>query len=333
MKKLLIATAVLATFASVAQAQSSVSVYGRVGAEYLTTDTAAANSATVMNGQGTALGSSILGFRGTEDLGGGLKAMFVLEGNLQAGNGSLGTASANATQTQTFDRQSWVGISSNSFGTLKLGRTETATKKLEGIGDLGTNFFDLGADVDTYTDRFGQTISYETPSFNGFTAEITNTGSRDSTSAGGAVTEVGQEINAFNVQYKAGKLLLAAGQATSTTAAGFNAKNTLYGATYDAGFAKFEAAYQDEQVAAGDKNKLMQFGAIVPVGKSFDLRVNYSQYQDGDAGSATDIDYTGVLAVYHLSKRTQAFVGYRAASSDTATLDAKVTSVGLNHSF
>jgi predicted porin len=76
----------------------------------------------------------------------------------------------------------------------------------------------------------------------------------------------------------------------------------------------------------------MQFGAIVPVNAKFDLRVNYSTFEDGE-GTVKDIDYAGVLAVYHLSKRTQAFVGYRAASSDTATKDAKVTSVGINHGF
>jgi len=85
MKKLLIATAALAMVAGTVQAQSTVSVYGRVGVESLSNDTAAADPVTVMNGSATALGSSIIGFKGTEDLGGGLKAMFVLEGNLQAG--------------------------------------------------------------------------------------------------------------------------------------------------------------------------------------------------------------------------------------------------------
>jgi predicted porin len=324
MKKLLIATAVLATLASAAQAQS-VTLYGRVGGEMKTND--GATSATVMDGAATALGTSVIGIRGSEDLGGGLTANFNLEGGLAAANGNLGgTANTN----EVFNRQSWVGLTSKSLGAIKVGRTETATKKIEGIGDLGTNIFDLGGAVDTFTDRFGSTVSYTTPTFAGLTAEFTNTNARDVTAA---ALEAGQEINAFNVQYQAGKLLLAAGQATSKTTAGVKQKNTLFGATYDAGFAKFEAAYQDEEQSATRTDKLTQIGAIVPVNAKFDVRVNYSKLNAETTNAADDITYTGVIAVYHLSKRTQAFAGYRNDDLGGTGQTNKFTSVGLNHAF
>jgi predicted porin len=332
MKKLLIATAALAMVAGSVQAQSSVTVYGRVGMESKTVDTT--TSVSTVEGSTTAFGTSVLGFKGTEDLGGGLKANFQLEGGLSVADGTLGSAtssSANANTNQLFNRQSWVGLSSANMGELKFGRTETATKKIEGIGDLGTNIFDLGGSVDSYTDRFATTASYTTPSFAGLTAEFTNTNAKDAAAAYTAL-ETGAEINAFNIQYKSGKLLLAAGQAVSKANDGFKNKNTLFGATYDAGFAKLEAAYQDEEIAEGNKDTLVQLGAIVPVNPKFDLRVNYSKYSD-DSNSAGDITYMGVLAVYHLSKRTQAFAGYRNDKSDTAAKDGTFSSVGINHSF
>jgi predicted porin len=333
MKKSLLALAALSTLASVAQAQS-VTLYGRVGGEMKTND--GATSVTTMDGAATALGTSVVGIRGSEDLGGGLTANFNLEGALATTDGTLGSTNSSsstaANTNQVFNRQSWVGLSSKTLGAIKVGRTESATKKIEGIGDLGTNIFDLGGEVDTNTDRFGSTVSYTTPTFAGLTAEFTNTNARDVAAAYTAV-ETGLEINAFNIQYQAGKLLLAAGQATSKKADGYKTKNTLLGATYDAGFAKFEAAYQDEEKSATQKDKLTQFGAIVPVNAKFDLRVNYSKLDSGTTDLTKDITYTGVLAVYHLSKRTQAFAGYRNDDLGGTGQTNKFTSVGLNHAF
>jgi predicted porin len=328
MKKLLIATAALAMVAGTVQAQSSVTVYGRVGAEYKSVDTSL--KTTNMEGGATSLGTSILGFRGTEDLGGGLKANFALEGALQTTDGSLGgNNSITAAQaTQTFNRQSWVGLSSATLGAIKVGRTESATKVIEGMGDLGTNIFDVGGEVDSYTDRFASTVSYTTPTISGLSAEFTHTGASTATSAS---LVAGVEINAANIQYKAGPLHIAVGQAQSESA-GYTAKNTLFGASYNAGFATFEAAYQAQQNSAIDTDKLMQIGAIIPLNPKFDIRVNYSKLNDGST-SANDVSYTGALAVYHFSKRTHGFAGFRMDKSDTASKDGSLSTVGLQHAF
>jgi predicted porin len=329
MKKLLIATAALAMVAGTVQAQSSVSVYGRVAAEYRAQDYV--NKTLSMEGSSnTSLGTSILGFRGTEDLGGGLKANFVLEGGLFTTDGSMGANNSTSTvqATQLFSRQSWVGLSSANLGAIKVGRTESATKVIEGMGDLGTNIFDVGSLVDTLTDRFASTVSYATPVVAGFTAEFTHSGASSATSSS---LVAGREINAANIQYKAGPLHLAVGQAQSEDN-GYTMKNTLFGASYNAGFATFEAAYQAEQRAANDTDKLMQIGAIIPLTPKFDIRVNYSKYNDG-LTSATDVSYTGALAVYHLSKRTHGFAGFRMDKSDTASLDGTLTTIGLQHAF
>jgi predicted porin len=314
--------------AGTVQAQSSVSVYGRVATEYRSQDYA--TKTVDMFGKGPSLGSSIIGFRGTEDLGGGLKANFQLEGGLFTTDGSMGANNSTSTAqaSQLFSRQSWVGLSSANLGEIKFGRTESATKVIEGMGDLGTNIFDVGGEVDSYTDRFASTVSYTTPTISGLSAQFTHTGASAATSAS---LVAGVEINAANIQYKAGPLHIAVGQAQSESA-GFTAKNTLFGASYNAGFATFEAAYQSQQNSAADTDKLMQIGAIIPLMPNFDIRVNYSKLNDGTT-SASDISYTGALAVYHFSKRTHGFAGLRMDKSDTASKDGSLTTVGLQHAF
>ena len=116
MKKTLLALAVLGTFAGVASAQSSVTIYGIVDASIVSMD----NGATT-NGRTTRMDSgrdsaSRIGFKGVEDLGNGLKATFLLESGFAADTGAL--ASANS----LFNRLSYVGLESNSWGGLRLGR-------------------------------------------------------------------------------------------------------------------------------------------------------------------------------------------------------------------
>jgi predicted porin len=119
MKKSLIALAALSAFATAAQAQSSVTIYGTVDVGYGETKTTVSGDVQVLvllhpvmalngtqtsttgNGDG-GLSTSILGFRGTEDLGGGKSAVFTLEYDLiDVGAGS----------TITGSRQAFVGLS------------------------------------------------------------------------------------------------------------------------------------------------------------------------------------------------------------------------------
>jgi len=151
MKKSLVALAALA--ATSAFAQSSVTIYGQADAAY-TSVKSGANSFTGVLGAGR--GSNFLGFMGTEDLGGGLKANFKLEAqyNLDSGAGNatntnnqvngnpVDVAGATATaqvqgnaanrfsmaggQGLTFNRYSYVGLSGG-FGEVRIGRDYTST--------------------------------------------------------------------------------------------------------------------------------------------------------------------------------------------------------------
>jgi predicted porin len=112
MKKHLIAVAALTLVSGIAAAQSSVTVYGNVDAGVLTQNKAPANSSKTSLANG-GISPSIWGVRGAEDLGDGLKAVFNLEGHFYADTG--------VSDTRLFRRQSNVGLSSASFGTVLLG--------------------------------------------------------------------------------------------------------------------------------------------------------------------------------------------------------------------
>ncbi|MGI4848214.1 MAG: porin, partial [Janthinobacterium lividum] len=109
---------IAASTSSIAYAQSSIVTYGIVDTSirYISSDNAAGQSNLRMDNG--AISNSRFGFRGTEDLGGGLKALFKLEGGF---NSDTGTASSAGS---LFNRKAYVGVGS-SYGELTLGRQNT----------------------------------------------------------------------------------------------------------------------------------------------------------------------------------------------------------------
>jgi general bacterial porin, GBP family len=171
MKKLLIATAALAMVAGTAQAQSNVTIYGAYGNGLTSTETNGAKAVNTMDG--SRLGTPVLGFRGTEDLGGGNQAFFNLESTLGA-NGSLGftdPAAATGGGSNIFDRQAHIGLSSKTLGTLTLGRQNDSVKDIEGLTSM-TNLID-GTNSTEVGDRQANLTKYVSPSISGLTVSYT----------------------------------------------------------------------------------------------------------------------------------------------------------------
>lgn len=146
MKKSLIAFAIFGAFAASASAQSSVTLYGIIDAAVVhkTTQTVAGGTGTLESGF---LGTSRWGIKGSEDLGGGLKANFNLEGTLANDTGAVGagfdTAAGGSPLSQAgatnsvFDRLSWVGLSGG-FGEVTMGRNNMlAINALAGADPMG----------------------------------------------------------------------------------------------------------------------------------------------------------------------------------------------------
>lgn len=162
MKKSLLALAAMGAFAGAAQAQSSVTVYGILDVGFygqtvrnagtpFTQGTAGANNVTTTTGQGFGSGAestSRLGFRGTEDLGGGTRAFFTVEFALtptnsqSVANGGQATAQpnggiANATGAGLNNRQSFVGIGQKGLGQLSIGTQYTPIHEAVALTDPG----------------------------------------------------------------------------------------------------------------------------------------------------------------------------------------------------
>jgi predicted porin len=189
MKKSLLALAAVGAFAGAAQAQSSVTVYGVVDAGYAggnqrgATTTAVSKATYSMLQMSGGESSNRLGFRGTEDLGGGLAANFVLETNLQAN-----TDAWNPTW-----RQAWAGLSKKGLGAARIGTQNTLVWQLAApmtVGQLnnfagsvinGTNFAGNSNIVATdaaanngniaFTNRTQRTLQVDTERMAGFQAK------------------------------------------------------------------------------------------------------------------------------------------------------------------
>jgi len=184
MKKTLLAAALLAGFAGVAQAETSVTLYGIIdtGIGYNKVkgpDGYSASRVGMING---VQNGSRWGLRGSEDLGDGLRAVFQLESGFDSGNGQ------SAQGSRLFGRQATIGLASDSWGQLDFGRqTNIASKYFGSIDPFGAGFGQANIGVglsSTNTVRYDNMVMYQTPSFSGFQFGVGYSFSADDTKDG-----------------------------------------------------------------------------------------------------------------------------------------------------
>jgi len=169
MKKSLIVVAAAASFASVAHAQSSVTLYGVLDAGLTYTSNVNHNSKWAAGSGG--INQSMFGLRGSEDLGNGLKAIFTLESGFDINNGKF------ANNNGMFNRQAFVGLSSAQFGTVTLGRQYDAVQDylapLTATGSWGGTYFAHPFNNDNLNTNGGlsvnNSIKYSSANYAGFT--------------------------------------------------------------------------------------------------------------------------------------------------------------------
>ena len=318
MKKSLIALAVLAA-SGAAMAQSSVTLYG-------VADVAVTHVNGDDNWTGLSSGAnktSRLGFRGVEDLGGGLKANFVLEGgfNLDAGDGKSGGATDSGFQ---FKRQSTVGLAGN-FGEVRLGRELTAafnaTARYDVFGSVGLGYSRLWADGDvvdananasavTTNQRISNALTYVSPSFSGFKVGV-NYGFGETTNGNSDSSYMGAGL-----MYDNGPLSLGLGLERLNNGANSVAVSDIdawsLGGSYDFGVAKLLAGYRESKVdrATGENKRLGYYvAATAPVGAGT-VRVSYNRYENELANVKGKADQFAIGYVYGLSKRTSVYGTY-----------------------
>ncbi|CAG4887423.1 porin [Paraburkholderia saeva] len=172
MNKKVLATALLATFAGAAHAQSSVTLYGVIdaGISYANhVKNGNTHDDLVKYDDGVAQGSR-WGMRGTEDLGGGLKAIFVLENGFNSGNGTAGQGGA------MFGRQAFVGLTKDNIGSFTLGRQYTFSTDYVGANystggnTVAGNYAYHINDIDQLTSsRINNAVKFSSANFAGLT--------------------------------------------------------------------------------------------------------------------------------------------------------------------
>lgn len=281
MKKSLLALAVLGAFTSIASAQSSVTLYGRID-QNVTLQDPGKNAAATTNGKlgksvtklqegnVNGLGGSRLGFKGTEDLGSGLKATFQLEAQLFPDEGRAGntsTFSSTFNGNPFFSRFAYLGLSSNSLGEIRLGRQESLTRENNvKINDIsGESNFNIVENLEgtngratrplfqNFGSRVDNGIRYTTPEFAGIrVSAIVGLGERlrtDVTAGTPAVTTTTKAATyrGLGVVYAAGPLALdVIYEDLRGGAVGSGDYNNVItaGGSYDFGIAKVATAYQ-----------------------------------------------------------------------------------------
>ncbi|CAB3820468.1 Outer membrane porin protein [Achromobacter insuavis] len=189
MKKTLLAAALLAGFAGVAQAETSVTLYGIIDTGIGYNKISGAPDAANKNGSKIGMingvqNGSRWGLRGSEDLGDGLRAVFQLESGFDSGNGKSGQ------NGRLFGRQATVGLASDSWGQLDFGRqTNIASKYFGSIDPFGAGFnvANIGTGMSAAnTQRYDNMVMYQTPSFSGFQFGVGYSFSADDGNADGS---------------------------------------------------------------------------------------------------------------------------------------------------
>lgn len=181
MKKSLLALAAMGAFAGAAQAQSSVTVYGILDAGFQGVTTrvgSAKTNITRFSGEGSET-SSRLGFRGTEDLGGGTRAFFTVEFSLASTDATLSGNNNNG----LFNRQTFVGLGQKGIGQFAVGTQYTPIHLAVGRTDPGQYNNMLGNVIYTtnasqgsgqtttaYTVRYNNSLTLQSDRFAGFQA-------------------------------------------------------------------------------------------------------------------------------------------------------------------
>ncbi|POR10350.1 porin [Diaphorobacter sp. LR2014-1] len=316
MKKSLIALAVLAA-SGAAMAQSSVTLFGIVDTAFGYVDNANAAGDSVYGLSTSGNATSRLGFRGVEDLGGGLKAGFWLEGEIFGDDGN--------SKGFDFKRESTVRLSGN-FGEVRLGRELTPSYRKTssydlfgqtGIGqfmgwrDWGTNsdFQTRVSTADANNVRASNIVSYYTPNFSGFTGGLgygfdEQVSGKNGRYVGGFVAYDNGPLS-IAVSYDQRELLGSVGP-VATAVSFTGSRDTLtVGASYDLNVVKLSTILQQSKYkidgAGSEKFNAYALGASAPLGAG-EVKLQYALYDQKAIDSKAHQISLGY--VHNLSKRT-----------------------------
>ncbi|MCK9216091.1 MAG: porin [Rhodoferax sp.] len=361
MKKSLVALAVLAA-SGAAMAQSNVTLYGIAdvwfgSSKFEVTGEDSARQTKVDSG---GVDTSRWGMKGSEDLGGGLKANFQLESAVNMDDGT----------STGFDRQAWVGLSGG-FGAVQLGKVWTSYDDIRSSANDTFNA-NIASSFSTwvgYSDRTDNGIKYISPNYGGVSGSLTYALGEDKTPTNSAssVLALGlqyangplfvgfshqqQKQNGVNGVFSAvpGFLSSELGEALtvdllgSSDVRGKTTYNLLNG-SYDFGVAKLVGGYNhvkqtinDEAVSA--KAKEYNLGVEVPLATNLKAGLGYASSKiEADGTDVAKTTGFSAAVIYNLSKRTAVYGALTQTKLEDqlgSDFEIKKTlyAVGMNHSF
>jgi predicted porin len=326
MKKLVIAT-LLAAVSGLSLAQN-VTVYGIIDANVTSSKNDRAGANTAM-GENT-LSTSRLGFRGTEDLGGGLKAEFQLESKLTPLTGTAGSGTTTTASSQLFNRESWVGLNSKSLGAVRMGLTDVTDAVNIDVKVSQASELALASELGTDKPKV---IRYSTPTFAGFSAQI-GYSNPDATTT--TETTAGSIKSAF-LSYEAGKLGAYAGYESKKIDSTHDQTHQAVGVKYNLGVASVGAFYgvkDGATLATADTGEVKQtrVSAAVPLSQGYTAHAVYLKDKTATQ-AATDFDGYKLAVTKAFSKRTTGYVAYVVTDYVTTTADNQSYVVGMRHLF
>jgi predicted porin len=326
-----------------AAAQTNVTLYGILDAAVSSQDTGGPEGRTTVVNSGNQ-SSSRFGFRGSEDLGNGLKAIF----NLEAGT-SIDTGAADS---NLFQRRAVVGLEGD-FGTVTLGREYSPIASVAAASDaFGQGFY--GSNLSAFTTgrltrRLSNSVNYKSQSWNGLKVLAAYAAGEQQTSTTPNLSS--GDLKGVGVEYTLGGLYVGGAYQTTKRLATDDDKESAIGAAYKfdqlGGFELKGGWMQADRAATPAKYKQYNIGGSMPFG-AHRVYANYQQQKQGAAkGNIYALSYT-----YSLSKRTNLYASYAyednngsaafGITSSSVTIappatalgaDPKVLSLGIRHTF
>lgn len=345
MQKKLIAVAVAGLVSGAAFAQSNVTVYG-VADAYYGRATADGNKTTnVINGGG--LSGSRIGLKGTEALGNGLSALFVLEYGIANDDKTVGIGSGAAPA-----RQQLVGLTGG-FGTVVAGSAQTA-----GYDFACANNSLAGSALDPYAKvgsaallacghagRASNAFAYISPNFGGVTLAYNH--ARVTEAAAAQPEGKDNYANLIGASWASGPIgvnFVASKVSMAGTAASDDVQEMGLGGSYDLGVVKLGVQLQQyDNKAVDNKNRKFGLNAAIPVGAGA-VHVGYAKSQIKETAADDNPTSYTVAYTHGLSKRTTAYAGYNRVTNQSAGTYASLLAptaggksstfaVGVRHTF
>lgn len=357
----LIAAAALAASLGSAVAQTNVGIYGVMDLG-LVAERGGVNGA--VNKLSSGIGSvSRIGFRGSEDLGGGLSAVFTLESGIKADTGEQDTTGV------LFQRQAFAGLKSARYGALTLGRQYTPFySTFSNVADpFGTSFAGTARNlfpVSGATTRASNTVLYASPVWRGLSADVAySPGEQAGSDSAGRQTGFALGYRDSKLQVRLGYLNrnsdVAPAGPVQAVSHGIGS-NTILAGNYDFGIIKVYAAYEaDKGYNVGTlTNATNPYGGVAPTPSTDarDMLAGFTMplwngtliashlHKDDRSAFNQDARQDGVAFVYPLSVRTNVYTayarivnrngaGYTVGNNGEAGTGNRAFNLGLRHTF